>query len=154
MPFALSVSVASKFPDTVNIALSSVSVGRVPVYVPPFAIESTFVALTTSIMSTSESDNFPVAVSAMFDSVKDSASLSPALTWISGASFVPVIVTVTVTVSVPPLPSSTVTSYSCVTVSPFARWSKAESFTLNSQVIFPVAPPVVCVSTKGVNVPR
>ena len=88
MPPVLSVSPLARSPDTVNMALRSSSEGSVPVYVPPLVTESTGVALTTSITSTSESDKVPLAVRVLSargslissTSVKSAESLSPART--------------------------------------------------------------------------
>ena len=127
-----------------------------------FASTSECEAVTTSVVSTSETPNVPVSVSVPFVSLMDRVAGPPEIT---GASFVPVIVIVTVsetespslvpTPAAPePLSSLIVNGYSRTRVSPFAKKSIRFSLTVYSQATWPTmaggtitAPPAVNVST-------
>ena len=87
----------------------------------------TSVAVGRSVRSRSVKSIEPESVSVV-PSVMSPVTSSGAMTGeMTGASLLPVMLMVTTWVSVPPLPSSTVTVYSTVTVSPGARKSSSAS---------------------------
>ena len=84
---------------------------------------------TTSAMSASVTVKVPLAVSVVSVSVSDAATLSVVTTWMSGASLVPVMVTLTPRGTTPPWPSSTLKLKVSTLVWPTARYSTAEAAT-------------------------
>ena len=100
--------------------------GRSSAPVPDAATPVTL-AFTTSLVSTSETDSVPEAVNPASSSVCEADSESVPTTSITGASFVPTMVTVMVSVVESPLLSVMVTLKVDVIVSPSPSWSAADA---------------------------